>query len=75
MPEQNNKEELYWLIGFFAVVVLIGLIVWFSKFLNGFSRELRQLKNEIQRTKGEERTYWMERKRRLWLSLIPFVKY
>lgn len=75
MPEQNTNEELYWLIGFFAVVVLIGLIVWFSKFLNGFSRELRQLKNEIQRTKGEERTYWMERKRRLWLSLIPFVKY
>ena len=75
MPEQNTNEELYWLIGFVAVVVLIGLVVWFSKFLNGFSRELRQLKNEIQRTKGEERTYWMQRKRRLWLSLIPFVKY
>ena len=75
MPENNTNEDLYWLIGTVAFFVLIGLIVWLSKFLNNFSRELRHLNNEIGRTRGAERSYWMHQKRRLWLSLIPFVKY
>ena len=31
--------------------------------------------NEIGRTTGAERRHWIRQKRRLWLSLIPFVKY
>ena len=52
-------------------VILIGLI----QFYNEFITELQYLSSEIERTDGEERAYWLSRKRRLWLSLLPFVKY
>lgn len=52
-------------------VILIGLI----QFYNEFITELQYLSSEIERTDGEERAYWISRKRRLWLSLLPFVKY
>lgn len=75
MPENNPDTELYWLIGivvaFFLILLLFGLV----NFINGFSSELRYLNSEIGRTTGGERRYWIRQRRRLWLSLIPFVKY
>ena len=56
---------------FILFVILIGLI----QFYNEFITELQYLSSEIERTDGEERAYWLSRKRRLWLSLLPFVKY
>ena len=52
-------------------VILIGLI----QFSNEFITELQYLSSEIERTDGEERAYWISQRRRLWLSLLPFVKY
>ncbi|MBQ5889859.1 MAG: hypothetical protein IIW73_02760 [Clostridia bacterium] len=52
-------------------VILIGLI----QFYNEFVAELQYLNSEIERTDGDERAYWLSRRRRLWLSLLPFVKY
>ncbi|MBQ2388522.1 MAG: hypothetical protein II305_00490 [Clostridia bacterium] len=52
-------------------VILIGLI----QFYNEFITELQYLSSEIERTDGEERAYWISQRRRLWLSLLPFVKY
>ena len=52
-------------------VILIGLI----QFYNEFITELQYLNSEIERTDGEERVYWISQRRRLWLSLLPFVKY
>ena len=76
MPEANNPDtELYWLIGIVAVIFLLILIVVFAQFINDFSRELKYLNNEIGRTTGAERRHWIRQRRRLWLSLIPFVKY
>lgn len=76
MPEATNKDTgLYVLIGIFAVVLLIGLLFGLAQFINDFSHELRYLNNEIGRTDGEERKHWIRQRRRLWLSLIPFVKY
>ena len=40
-----------------------------------FSRELRYLNKEIRRTCGSERKVWLRRRRKLWLSLLPFVRY
>lgn len=75
MPENNPDTELYWLIGivaaFFLIIVLFGLV----SFINDFSQELRYLNNEIRRTDGAERRHWIRQRRRLWLSLIPFVRY
>lgn len=64
-----------WLIGVIAVIVALGLIVRLAIFLHGFSRELTMLNMEINRTDGRERQYYIRRRRRLWLSLIPFVRY
>lgn len=55
----------------FALVALAKLVV----FIVGFTKELRYICFEISRNDGQEREYWLKRKRRLWLSLLPFVRY
>lgn len=75
MPEHNTDTELYWLVGIIAVFLFILIVIGLAIFINDFSSELRYLNNEIRRTEGAERKYWIRRKRRLWLSLIPFVRY
>ena len=75
MLTNNYDKELYWLLGVAVVFVLALLAVVFAKFINGFSRELRYVNSEIRRTDGSERRYWIKKRRRLWLSIIPFVKY
>lgn len=71
----GTDTELWLLIGIFAALILIALLVGLAQFLNEFSKELRYLNNEIGRTDGVERKHWIRQRRRLWLSLIPFVKY
>lgn len=75
MPKENPDTALYILVGIIVVFFLIGFLVWFAQRVNDFSHELRYLNNEIGRTEGEEREHWIRQRRRLWLSLIPFVKY
>lgn len=75
MPENNPDTELYWLIGIVAAFFLILLLFGLVSFINDFSQELRYLNNEIRRTDGAERRHYIRQRRRLWLSLIPFVKY
>lgn len=53
----------------------ILLIAKLLDFVSAFREELRYLNNEIRRSMGEEQRYWIRQRRRLWLSLIPFVKY
>ena len=75
MSEVNNSDKLYWLIGVVAVFFLIVILFGLCSFINCFCQELKYLNNEIERTYGSERRFWIYRRRRLWLSLIPFVKY
>ncbi len=58
-----------------CVIIVILSIGGIGMFINDFSRELHMLNMEISRTSGEERRYWKRRRRRLWLSIIPFIKY
>ncbi len=71
----KSNTTLYFLLILIAIIVLLILIVVFAQFINEFSRELKYLNNEIRRTTGDERKHWRRQKRRLLLSLIPFVKY
>ena len=75
MPNETNDQVLTFLIiiigGFFTIPIIFGLAMFFSD----FSRELKSINMEIQRTSGGERRYWKRQRRRLWLSLIPFVPY
>lgn len=66
---------LYWIIGIIIAIVSVLLIIGFASFINRFSQELRRLNTEIQRTTGAERKHYIRQRRRLWLSLLPFVKY
>lgn len=76
MPEADNLDsELYLLVGIVAVFFLLLLLFGLAQFVNDFSRELRCLNSEIGRTTGAERRHYIRQRRRLWLSLIPFVKY
>ena len=75
MNGMTQTNETYWLIGilavFFLVLSLFGSVFFFSD----FSRELKYLNNEIRRTEGAERKHWIRMRRRLWLSLFPFIRY
>lgn len=75
MPKNNPDSELWLIVGIFAVIILIALLVALCLFISDFSWELKYLNNEIRLTQGAERRYYIIQRRRLWLSLIPFVKY
>ena len=76
MQQTNEFDPTLWiLIGVIAVPVIISLIAGVCKFINYFSQELKYLNSEIKRTSGSERAYWIRQRRKLWLSIIPFVKY
>ena len=59
----------------FGLAILFALIVALAKFCNKFSSQLWLVNMEIGRTVGAERKRWIRKRRRLWLSLLPFVKY
>ena len=55
-----------------AAVLFVALAVWWPK----FQRELKHLNQRIEQARSErERQHYLRRRRRLWLSLIPFVRY
>lgn len=76
MSEANNLSYEFWIVvGVAAIPILLVLLVELCLYIKEFSQELEYINMEIERTEGSERRYWRRRKRRLWLSLIPFVKY
>ncbi len=58
------------MILFVAALLIVGLVMK----LNGFTQELDYIKREIGRTTGVEQKHWKRKKRRLWLSLLPFYR-
>lgn len=75
MIETHNDTMFYLLIGIVALVVFAFILVALVLFFTQFSKELKYLNNEIRRTDGIEQSHWIKQKKRLWLSLLPFVKY
>ena len=59
------------ILGFVAVGAGMAFLKWWKNFRN----ELEDIKYEINTSKGREREWWIRRRRRLWLSILPFVKY
>ena len=75
MPERFTEAELYSLCNIIIFLILFGLLIKALLVLKDFSQELKYLNCEIRRSTGEERKYWIRQRRRLWLSLLPFVEY
>ena len=71
----NINQDVVFLIAAVVLLLLFVILIGLIQFYNEFVAELQYLNNEIERTDGEERAYWLSRRRRLWLSLLPFVKY
>ena len=61
----------YFIFILLFLIIFINLVIFFME----FSKDLKYIKMEIRRTCGREQKYWIRRKRRLWLSLIPFVRF
>ena len=58
--------------GVLAAVLFVATALWLPK----FQRELRHVNMRIEQARSErERQHYLRRRRRLWLSLIPFVRY
>ena len=70
--ENNASWAAIGLLGLIlAAVFILFMVIW----LQDFRFEIRNINDEINRNEGEERKYWIARRRRLWLSLIPFVRW
>lgn len=65
------KFLIYLFIGIFFAMIVGAVIVFFVEFF----QELRFINEKIQYYSGQEQQYWLQRRRKLWLSLLPFVKY
>ena len=59
------------ILGFVAVGAGMAFLKWWKN----FREELEDIRYEISISKGREREWWIRRRRRLWLSILPFVKY
>lgn len=76
MLEIINFNTGSWILAYMiAVLLILGLLANLCMFISRFSSELKYLNEEVKRTEGAERKRWIRRRRRHWLSLIPFVKH
>lgn len=73
MFEMNSED--YWIIWIIVAFVLLLIFIRTVCFFYDFSKELKYLNMEIARADEDEIDYYLYKRRRLWLSLIPFVKY
>lgn len=75
MNEVGNDVGFYMIFGIVIVFLLVVLIVAFARWVHEFRRELRCLNADIRRTQGKEQEHWIQMRRKLWLSILPFVRY
>ena len=75
MTLKNISNEIWILIFIIGILLLFIFLLAFVFHMNDFVNELKYLNVEINRTDGKERKHWIRRRRKLWLSLIPFVRY
>lgn len=75
MTQTGNDTGLF--VIFILVILFLTslLLVSFIRWVLDFRWELKRLKSEIGRTKGREQERWKRKKKKLWLSLLPFVRY
>ena len=73
--ETEYQTLVYQFLYIVVLLLLLVAVVRFAMFLDDFFRELRYINIEIGSTRGEEKKYWQAKKRKLWRSFIPFVKY
>lgn len=73
--ELSINPLAFWLAVLLGLFFLIMLAAALGQKIGDFCDELQYLNSELQRAEPEKRKVWLRRRRRLWLSLLPFVKY
>lgn len=71
MPIDSGTQVL--LIAIIALVGIAVLITFIQK-LNRFLSRLRYIDMEINRNSGESRAFWLKKRKKLWLTWIPFYR-
>ena len=74
----DNQDYVNWqdyLVMLALCIVLILICDVLIKLFDGFWQELKMINIEISRSSGAEKAYWVKKKRKLWLSLLPFMRY
>lgn len=72
----DELDIITWLSVMAGFVLLLVLSIGLVSSVMQFRRELRYINDEISRSHHRsERRYWKKQKRRLWLSVLPFVRY
>ena len=75
MSANSTSVFLYIAIAIIVIFVL-GIFAYNTVlFFNKFSITLKYINTEIGRSEGEMKAYWLRRRRKLWLSLLPFLKF
>ena len=69
----ENEKIFVIILGVILVLLLLWALFWDS--IRSFSKEWQHIDNELKRADESHQHYWLRRRRRLLLSLIPFVKY
>ncbi len=75
MTQTGNDTGLLVIFVLVLLFLVSLLLVSFIRWVLDFRWELKRLKSEIGRTRGREQERWKRKKRKLWLSLLPFVRY
>ena len=57
-----------------AVFLFVLLLASVLTKLQRFRSELSYINMELRRASAKERKHWRRRRRRLWLSLLPFTR-
>ncbi len=68
-----RSKGMMW-VCFSFVYLLIYIVIFFLIRFPEWKRELWYINMELQRAEGKNKRLWEKRKKRLYLSLIPFVK-
>lgn len=71
-----NDQTFIALVVIGALVILVAIVVALAVWANKFQQELKRVNSRIEQSLSErERQHYIRRRRRLFLSIIPFVKY
>lgn len=71
LGKSSSSQAFLVIIIVFVLMIVLRLVFGFA----AFKDELTYLNREIESSTGAEQIYWIRERRRLWLSLLPFVNY
>ena len=74
IPEQQIDNEVTLLIAVIATIFSVIFLIYFAATYTRYSQEMKYIESEIRRSEGSEKRYWIKKKRKLWLSYLPFSK-